>query len=120
MKKRVTVTHFTINIICIYTCTKPVIRKCYLLKNILAYCGYSLTSPFFLLLSEHKQCDYTTTNSNRENTRSRMVESLRGSMGMGTKEDESSTGQIWATGFHHFMTHSHLSHVSKLMNHFFL
>jgi len=24
-----------------------------LLKNILAYCGYSPTSPFFLLLSEH-------------------------------------------------------------------
>jgi len=27
-----------------------VIRKFYLLKNILAYCGYPPTSPFFLLL----------------------------------------------------------------------
>jgi len=28
-----------------------------LLKNILAYCGYSPTSRFFVLLSEHKHCD---------------------------------------------------------------
>jgi hypothetical protein len=54
------------------TGTYPVVRKCYLLKNILAYCGYSLTSPFFLLLSEHKHCDNTATNSNSENARSRM------------------------------------------------
>jgi len=59
-----------------------------LLKNILAYCGYSLTSPFFLLLSEHKHCDNAATNLNSENARSRMVASLQGSVGTGTKEDE--------------------------------
>jgi len=72
----------------------------------LAYCGYSPTSPFFLLLSEHKHCDNVATNSNSENARSRMVVSLRGSVGMGTKGDESSTGHIWAAGFHHVMAHS--------------
>jgi len=51
-----------------------------LLKNILAYCGYSPISPFFLLLSEHKHCNNTATNSNSENTRSRMVANLQGSM----------------------------------------
>ena len=71
------------------------------MKNILAYCGYSPTSPFFLLLSEHKHCDNTATNSNSENARSRMVASLRRSVGTGTKEDESSTGRVWAAGFHH-------------------
>jgi len=57
-----------------------------LLENILAYCGYSLTSPFFfLLLSEHKHCDNMATNSNSENARSTMVASVRGSVGTGTK-----------------------------------
>jgi hypothetical protein len=56
-----------------------------LLKNILAYCGYSSTSPVFLLLSEHKHCDNAATNSNSENARSRIVASLRGSVGTGTK-----------------------------------
>jgi len=63
-----------------------------LLKNILAYCGYSPTYPFFVLLSEHKHCDNVATNSNRENARSRMVASLRGSVGMWTKGDESVPG----------------------------
>jgi hypothetical protein len=31
-------------------------------------------------------------------------------MGMGTKEDESSTGHIWAAEFRRVMTHSHLAH----------
>jgi hypothetical protein len=75
-----------------------------LLKNILAYCGYSPT-PFFLLLSEHKQCDNVATDLNSKNARSRMVASLQGIMGMGTKEDESSTGRIWAVGFHHVTAH---------------
>jgi len=52
-----------------------------LLKNILAYCGYSLTSPFFLLLSEHKHCDNMAT----ENASSTMVASLWRSVGTGTK-----------------------------------
>jgi len=47
-----------------------------MLKNILAYCGYS-TSPFFLLLSEHKHCDNMATNSNSKNARSKQVASLR-------------------------------------------
>jgi len=70
-----------------------------LLKNILVYCGYSPTSPFFLLLSEHKHCDNLATNLNSKNTRSKMVASLRGSVGMGTKEDESSTDCIWLLDF---------------------
>jgi hypothetical protein len=32
---------------------------------------------------------------------------------MGTKEDESSTGRIWAAGFHHVTDHSCLAHVLK-------
>jgi len=56
-----------------------------LLKNILAYCGYSPTSPFFLLLSEHKHCDYAATNSNSENARSWIVASLRGNRCYGEK-----------------------------------
>jgi hypothetical protein len=40
------------------TCNKKIL---FVLKNILAYCGYSPTSPFFLLLSEHKNCDKAAT-----------------------------------------------------------
>jgi len=47
-----------------------------LLKNILACCGYSPTSPFFLLLSERKHWDNAATNSNSENARSRIRASL--------------------------------------------
>jgi len=83
MKKRVIVTHFTMKIIRTYlyiTCNKI------LLKNILTYCGYSPTSLFFFLLSEHKYCDNVATNSNGEKARSRMVARLRGRVGTGTKE----------------------------------
>jgi hypothetical protein len=31
------------------------------------------------------------------------VEVLRGSVGTGENKDESSTGRIWASGFHHVM-----------------
>jgi len=55
-----------------------------LLKNILAYCWYSSTSPIFLLLSEHKNCGNVATNSNSENARSRMV--------------ASSVGEVWVWG----------------------
>ena len=106
MKKHVIVTHFAMEIICTYlyiTCNKKIL----FVKNILAYCGYSLISPFFLLLSEHKHCDNVATNSSSKNARSRMVASLQGSVGVGTKEDESSTGRVWAAGFHHVMAHSH-------------
>jgi hypothetical protein len=45
---------------------------------------------------------------------------LQGSVGMGAKEDESSTGHVWAARFHHVTGHSHLECVLKLMNHSFL
>ena len=94
------------------TCTQTVIRKFYLLKNILAYRGYSPTSPFFLLLTEHKHCDNAATNSNSENARSRMLASLRGNVGTGTKEDESSSGRVWAA----VTARSRLARVLKLTN----
>jgi hypothetical protein len=37
-------------------------------------------------------------------------------MGTGTKEEESSTGWIWAAGFNHVMTRSCLEHVLKLIS----
>ena len=49
-----------------------------------------------------------------------MVASLRGSVGTGTKGDESSTGRIWAAGFRNVTARSCLAHVLKLMNRLFL
>ena len=49
-----------------------------------------------------------------------MVASLQGSVGTGTKGDESSTGRIWAAGFHHVTARSRLARVLKIMNHLFL
>ena len=112
MKKRVILKHFTMKIVLPYlyiTCNKKI-----LLKNVLSYCGYSPTSPFFLLLSEHKQ--NAATNSNSENARSRMVASLRGRAVTGTKEDESSIGRVRAAGFHHVTARSRLARVLKLTN----
>jgi hypothetical protein len=43
-----------------------------------------------------------------------------GSVGTGTKEDESINGCVRAAGFHHVVAHSHLGHVLKLMNCLFL
>jgi hypothetical protein len=77
------------------TCNKKIIRtyryitcnkKILFVKNMLAYCGYSPTSPFFLLLSELKHCDNPATNSNSDNARSRILASVRGSVGTGTKK----------------------------------
>jgi len=98
------------------TCNKII----FLLKNILAYYGYSPISPFLLLLSEHKHCDKAATNSNSENARSRMVASLRGILGTGRKEDESSNGRVWAAGFHHVTARSRLARVFKLINRLFI
>ena len=109
MKKHVIVTHFTMKIIRTYlyiTCNKN-----FFFFNVLACCGYSPTSPFFLLLFEHKQCDNAATNSNSENARSRMVASLRGSVSKGTKGDVSSTGRVWAAGFHHVTACSRMARV---------
>jgi hypothetical protein len=41
---------------------------------------------------------------------------LRGSVGTGVKEDESSTGHVWTAGFHHVTARSRLASVLKLMN----
>jgi hypothetical protein len=60
------------------------------------------------------------TNSNSENARSTMLSSLQGSVGMGTEGDESSTGHIWAAGFHHVRAHSRLAHILKLIKCLFL
>ena len=81
------------------TVTLPIITKFYLLKNILAYFGYSPTSPFFLLLSEHKHSDNEASNWNSENARSRTVASLRGSVGTGTKEVSQVLGAIGPLDF---------------------
>jgi len=82
--------------------------------------GAIITVNKGLGLSEIKHCDNAATNSNSENARSRMLASLRGSVGMGTKGDESSTGLVWAAGFHHVSVRSRLARVLKLMNRLFL
>jgi hypothetical protein len=43
-----------------------------------------------------------------------------GYVSMGPKEDESSTGRVWAAGFHHVMDLSHLAGVLKRINCLFL
>ena len=72
------------------------------------------------MLSEHKNCYNVATNSNSEKARSRMLASLRGSMGTRTKEDESTNGRGWAAEFHHVTASSRLGRVLKLMNRLFL
>ena len=49
-----------------------------------------------------------------------MVANLRGTVGTGTKEDESNTGSIWAAGVHHVTARSRLARVLKLTNSLFL
>jgi len=49
-----------------------------------------------------------------------MVASLQGSVGTGTKGDESSTGRVWAAGFHHITARSGLARVLKIMERLFL
>ena len=78
-------------------------KKILFVKKILAYCGYSPNSRFFLLLSEHKHCHNAATNWNSENATRRMVARLWGNISTGTKEDESSAWHVWAAGFHHVM-----------------
>jgi hypothetical protein len=45
---------------------------------------------------------------------------LRGSMSTWAKEDETSTGHVWAAGFHHVTARSRLARVLKLTNRLFL
>jgi hypothetical protein len=49
-----------------------------------------------------------------------MVASLRGSVVTATKEDESSTGSIWAARLHHVAARSSLARVLKIMKRLFL
>ena len=118
MKKRVIVTHFTMKIIRAYLYILTCNKKILFVKKYLSLLW--VFTDFFLLLSENKHCDNAATNWNSENARSRMVASLRGSVGTGTKEDKSSTRRIWAAGFHHVTAHSCLAHVLELMNHLFI
>jgi hypothetical protein len=48
-----------------------------------------------------------------------MLTSLRGSVGKGTKEDESNIGRVWVVGFHHVTARSLLARVLKLTNRYF-
>jgi len=57
------------------------------------------------------------TNSNSENARGKTVASFWGNVCTGEKEDELSTGRIWAAGFHHVTARSRLACVLILMNH---
>jgi len=41
-------------------------------------------------------------------------------MGMGTKENKSSTGRVWAAGFHLVVASSRFVRIFKLMKHLFL
>jgi hypothetical protein len=45
---------------------------------------------------------------------------LRGNVSTGAKEDESSTGRVWAAGFHHVRACSRLARVLKLTKPLFL
>jgi hypothetical protein len=45
---------------------------------------------------------------------------LRGSVSTEAKEDESSTGRVWASEFYHVTARSRLARVLKLMNRLFL
>jgi hypothetical protein len=67
-------------------------------------------------LSENKHCDNAATNVNGENLEAEWKQVLWGSVSTGAKEDESSTGHVWAAGFHHVTACSCLVHVLKLMN----
>jgi hypothetical protein len=68
------------------------------------------------VLSEHKHLNNAATNVNSLNARNRMEASSAEKGGTGTKEDESSTGGVWAAGFHHVTARSCLTRVLKLMN----
>jgi hypothetical protein len=45
---------------------------------------------------------------------------VAGNAGTGEKEDESSTGRVWAAGFHHVTARSRLGRILKLKNRLFL
>ena len=88
MNKHYIVTHFTMNIIYLYlTCNNILFVKKYL-SLLWVFTNFSILIAFWT------HCDNAATNSNSENAKSRMVASLQGSVGTGTKEDESSVGLL--------------------------
>jgi hypothetical protein len=80
----------------------------------------------FFQKSSHKGFLNTNTTITRQLMRTaRMLEAewrqvLRGSIGTGTKEDESSTGRVLAAECHHVKAHSCSVRILKLMNRLFL
>jgi hypothetical protein len=68
------------------------------------------------VLSEHKHCDNAATNASSENLEAKWRPVLRK---YGGKEDKSSTGRVWAAGFHHVTARSRLAGVLKLINRLF-
>ena len=99
------------------TCNKNILFVKKYLSLLWVFTDFSILLAAFW---RHEQCDNAVTNSNSENARSRMVASLRGSVGTGTGEDESSTGRVWAAGIHQVTARSRLGRVLKLMNRQFL
>ena len=49
-----------------------------------------------------------------------MVASLQENVSTGTKENESSTGRVWAAAFHHVTASSRLARVLELTKRLFL
>jgi hypothetical protein len=60
------------------------------------------------------------TDTNSENTKAEWRQVLQGNVSTVAKEEESSTGRVWAARFHHVKACSHLMGVLKLMNRLFL
>jgi hypothetical protein len=74
MKKRVkcvtVITRFTMKIIRKYLYITSNKKLLFVKKYLSLLWVFTPTSPFFLLLSEHKHCDNAATNWNIENARS--------------------------------------------------
>jgi len=76
----------------------------------------------------HSSCCFLNTNTALTRQLIRTATSLEAELrvssrvrvGTGTKEDESSTGRVWAAGFGHVTARSRLASVLKLMNRLFL
>jgi len=91
-----------------------------LLKNILASVGIHRLI--------HSSCSFLNPNTaitwqlirTARTLEAEWWQILRGSVGTGTKEDESSNGRVWAAGFHHVTARSRLARILKLMNRLFL
>ena len=61
-------------------------REICFLKILSSCCGHSPTSPFYLLLCEHKRYDNAATIWNSEKAKSRIMTSLRGRVDTGQKK----------------------------------